>query len=183
MKDFINWIITFTPKIGFISDIIAVQGGVIAIALPLSIDIISRISERYQSGVITKKFNQRCVIKLLPILSITDIIIGINLKFFVQNDLINGYLKVLGWLTFVIFLISVGVLFLFFETLRRYITDTNFLLEELFKDMEESLSLPRKKKESGRKKLIRKQKRLVEALEGVKPGYLQNGTRSEVLLR
>lgn len=166
MKDFINWIITFTPKIDFISDIIAVQGGVIAIALPLSIDIISRISERYQSGVITKKFNQRWVIKLLPILSITDIIIGINLKFFVQNDLIDGYWKVLAWFTFVIFLISIGVLFLFFETLRRYITDTNFLLEELLKDMEESLSLPQRKKESGRKKLISKQKRLVEALEG-----------------
>ncbi|WP_414755623.1 hypothetical protein [Anabaena sp. CCY 9910] len=163
---FIKNIVNFTPKNAFISDVIAVQGAVIAIALPLSLEIISRISERYQSGVITRKFNQRWEIKLLPILLIIDIFMAVSLKFFGQTDSINGYWKVVAWLTFVIFLMTIYILYVFFKTLRHYTTDTSFLLEQLLKDIEESLSLTTEKIKVDKKTLSRKQKQLVEALEG-----------------
>ncbi|AFZ22423.1 hypothetical protein Cylst_0041 [Cylindrospermum stagnale PCC 7417] len=166
VKDCFNWIISITPSTGFLSDVVAFQGAIIAIAIPLSLEIISRISERYQSGVITKKFSQEWVIKRLPIILVIDIISAISLKFFVYNDSVSSTLgKIIAWITFGLFLITVVLLKLFFDILRRYITDTTFLLDELFKDMEELLNPQTQNKKVDKKVLKSKQKQFVEALE------------------
>ncbi|MBD2570685.1 hypothetical protein [Anabaena lutea] len=161
----LNWIISISPNTGFLSDIVAFQGAIIAIAIPLSLEIISRISERYQSGVITKKFSQESEIKLLPILLTIDIIAAIFIKFFTPADSISGYWKIIAWITFIVFIFTIYILYKFFATLRRYITDTNFLLDELFNDMGESLTLQTQNNKVDNQGLKLKQKQFVEALE------------------
>jgi hypothetical protein len=64
-QEFIKSLLEFSPSTGFLSDIIAFQGAVIAIAIPLSFEIIARISERYQSGILVEKFNQQWQIRWL----------------------------------------------------------------------------------------------------------------------
>lgn len=61
----LNWFATFSPSLGFLSDVIAYQAAVVAITIPVSLEIISRISERYQSGVIIKKFNKQWQLRVL----------------------------------------------------------------------------------------------------------------------
>ncbi len=163
----LNWIISISPNTGFLSDIVAFQAAIIAIAIPLSLEIISRISERYQSGVITKKFSQESEIKLLPILLTIDIVAAIILKFFIPADSISGYGKILAWITFIIFIFTIYILYKFFATLRRYITDTNFLLDELFNDMGELLTPQTQNKKVDNEGLKLKQKQFVEALEAI----------------
>ncbi|MBD2693509.1 hypothetical protein [Anabaena catenula] len=161
----LNWIISLSPNTSFLSDIVAFQGAIIAIAIPLSLEIISRISERYNSGVITKKFSQESEIKLLPILLTIDIIAAIILKFFIPADSISGYWKIIAWITFIVFIFTIYILYKFFATLRRYITDTNFLLDELFNDIEKSLTPQTQNKKVDNQDLKLKQKQFIEALE------------------
>ena len=96
LEKFGDWFNSFSPNIGFISDVIAVQGAVLAIALPLSFEIVTRISERYQSGIITREFNKERVIASLRVLVIVDILVGVAVKFFFSGDLVTGCWKLLA---------------------------------------------------------------------------------------
>lgn len=58
----------FVPHKDFLSDIIAVQAAIISIAIPISFDVISRISERYKSSVIIEQFNQQWQVKILSLI-------------------------------------------------------------------------------------------------------------------
>lgn len=130
-------VIDFTPTPNFLSDIAAFEAVVIGLAIPLSFEIISRISERYQSEVITKKFIQNWEIRWLPIFLIANIIITISLRFFVWDNPIGATWKILAWINFIGFLFIAGIfLFKFLPKLKRYMTDTNFILEELFNEAE-----------------------------------------------
>lgn len=130
-------VIDFTPTPNFLSDIAAFEAVVIGLAIPLSFEIVSRISERYQSKVITKKFIQNWEIKWLPVFLIVNIIIAITLRFFVRDNPVWTTWKILAWITFVGFLFIAGIfLFKFLPKLKRYMTDTNFILDELFNEAE-----------------------------------------------
>jgi len=125
------------PSSNFLSDIAAFEAVVIGLAIPLSFEIVSRISERYQSEVITKKFLQNWEIKLLPIFLILNIISAITLRFFVPDNPVGTTWKISAWITFTGFLFIAGIfLFKFLPKLKRYMTDTNFILNEFFNEAE-----------------------------------------------
>jgi uncharacterized BrkB/YihY/UPF0761 family membrane protein len=137
MCEILKFIISFTPTPNFLSDIVAFESAVIGLAIPLSFEIVSRISERYQSEVITKKFLQNWEIKLLPIFLILNIISAIALMFFVPDNPVGTTWKISAWITFTGFLFSAGIfLFKFLPKLKRYMTDTNFILNEFFNEAE-----------------------------------------------
>jgi hypothetical protein len=72
----------FNPDPTFLSNIAAIEAVIIAIAIPLSLEIVSKISERYQSEIISKKFFQSCTVTLLPKLLVLNIIVAVSLIFF-----------------------------------------------------------------------------------------------------
>jgi len=63
----------------FLSDIAAFEAVIVAIAIPLSFNIVSVISEKYKSEVISKRYTQEWSVKLLPIFLIFNIAIAITL--------------------------------------------------------------------------------------------------------
>lgn len=137
MCEILQSITNFTPTPNFLSDIAAFEAVVIGLAIPLSFEIISRISERYQSEVITKRFLQDWEIRWLPIFLIVNIIIAISLRFFIPENFTYSLWKILAWLTFVGFLFIASIfLFKFLPKLKRYMTDTDFILNELFNEAE-----------------------------------------------
>jgi hypothetical protein len=127
----------FAPNPTFLSDIAAFEAVVIAIAIPLSLEIVSRISERYESEVISRRFLDHWSIKWLPILLIGNIIIAVVLRFFSSGDPKTSLWKVVAWITLFAFLIMAGILlFGFIPTLKRYMTGIDFILEDLFDEAE-----------------------------------------------
>jgi len=137
MCEILKFIINFTPTQNFLSDIAAFEAVVIGLAIPLSFEIVSRISERYQSEVITKKFLQNWEIKLLPIFLILNIISAIALRFFVPDNPVGTTWKISAWITFTGFLFIAGIfLFKFLPKLKHYMTDTDFILNNLFNEAE-----------------------------------------------
>jgi hypothetical protein len=128
---------TFNPSPTFLSNIAAIDAVIIAIAIPLSLEIVSKISERYQSEIISKKFFQSCTVTLLPKLLVLNIIVAISLIFFIKENPSFMLWKSLAWITFILFLfIVLFFTFVFIPRVMRYMRDTKFILKELFNDTE-----------------------------------------------
>lgn len=66
----------------FLSDVAALEGVLLAVSLPISLDLVSRISGRYKSQEITKIFAKENLYKSLKILLPINIIIAIVLQFY-----------------------------------------------------------------------------------------------------
>jgi len=160
-----NFLSSFTPDVAFLSDVIAFQGAVIAIAYPLSLEIVSRISERYSSNVITRKFSNEWSVRILPYLLIANVIIAVLLKFFYTGELSLFLPKALAWLTVIIFLLSTALLIIFFNTIRDYAVNSKYLIDQLLIDMKGLIKLKSRKKISDRE-LSHRQNELIAAFEG-----------------
>jgi len=127
----------FNPSPTFLSNIAAIDAVIIAIAIPLSLEIVSKISERYQSEIISKKFFQSYTVTLLPKLLVLNIIVAISLTFFIKENPSFMLWKSLAWITFILFLfIVLFFTFVFIPRVMRYMRDTKFILKELFNDTE-----------------------------------------------
>lgn len=163
----LNWFATFSPSLGFLSDVIAYQAAVVAIAIPVSLEIISRISERYQSGVITQEFSKQWQLQILFPLVLIDALVAVTLKFFIPSDPIAGFWKFLAWLVFLAFIITNVILVFFFNTLQQYTTDTKFLLDHLFNEITSTLEFITAKRCISDLRLNQSQAQLIDALEGI----------------
>ncbi len=135
----LSFLSDFTPSPAFLTDVAAFEGIILAIAIPLSLEIVSRVSERYQSEVISKRFIREWPIKLLPILLILNILMAVALKFFMPNNPTTPVWKLLAWITFAGFLIIASIFFIFIAKLKRYMTDPEFVLDNLFNEAEKAL--------------------------------------------
>jgi hypothetical protein len=167
-QEFIKSLLEFSPSTGFLSDIIAFQGAVIAIAIPLSFEIIARISERYQSGILVEKFNQQWQIRWLLRLLVIDIIIAVCLKFFVSSDKLSGIALFLGWVAFIVFIATLLILLSFFNILRAYTVDTSFLLNKIYQDIDKDFNLKNLQRLPPRKLELRKKRlRFINCLEEI----------------
>lgn len=162
--------LSFSPSFKFVSDVIAYQAAIVAIAIPVSLDIISRISERYQSGIITKEFNQQWQLRTLLVLVVTDALSGVILKFFVVSstetvDTIGW--KIVAWIILFFFMVTNIVLFAFFDNLRKYSTSTKFLLDKLFNELDQYLKVISSKKKIRDAQVKDYQEKLIRAFEGI----------------
>jgi len=138
-KPLASELLNFTPRPNFLSDVAAFEAIVISIAIPLSFEIIARISERYQSDVLTKRFGQEWVVRWLPLFLIGNIVVAITLRFFVKDVPVISLWKPLAWLTLIGFLFVSCALLKFFILLKKYMTEIEFILNRLFDEAEKSL--------------------------------------------
>jgi len=132
-------LLNFAPRPNFLSDVATFEAVVISIAIPVSFEIISRISERYESDILTRRFAQEWVVKQLPIYLIINIVLAITLRFFVKDEPASALWKPLAWLTFLGFLFVATVLFKFLRLTKGYMTEIEFILRRLFDEAEKSL--------------------------------------------
>jgi len=138
-KDELSPLFRYTPKPDFLSDIAAFEALVIAIAIPLSFEMISRTSDRYNSDIIISNFLKRCKIKVIPIIIIILIIITIITRFLVNDSPLSLLWKIFAWIALIGFIV-IAVLFLIFTSIfYKYLTNIELVLDELFEDAEKLL--------------------------------------------
>jgi hypothetical protein len=149
----------FTLDSNFLSDIAAFEAVIVAIAIPLSFNIVSVISEKYQSEVISKRYTQEWSVKFLPIFLITNIAIAITLRLFDKQGSSLIIWKIFTLVAFILFIIITLILLLkFIPRLRCYMEGPKFILSELFNEVENFLR---------NKNLVFQQQKIVYALEGI----------------
>lgn len=129
-------LVKFNPDPKFLSDVAAVEAVIIAIAIPFSFEIVSRISERYQSEVISNLFAQSWTVIWLPKLLVINIVLAVGIRFLVNSNPSSVIWKFSAWIVFMCFLFIGAILFSFVRRLRYYMIDTKFISEELFDEVE-----------------------------------------------
>jgi hypothetical protein len=132
--DSLKVFLTLQPAIPaeFLSDIIAFEAAIAAIAVPLSFEMVSRISERYHSDVLNRVFLRDPLIKWFPRVILLHLLLVIASKFLRNNSHELFWHSVDGAL-FVYFVIVVIMFSLFLWRLRIYLTDTSYVLGILLK--------------------------------------------------
>lgn len=133
--------LTLQPAIQteFLSDVIAFEAAIAAIAVPLSFEMVSRISERYHSDVINRVFLKDPLVRWFPRIILLHLILVITSKFFRTSTYEIFWRSVDGAL-FVYFVVVVLLFALFLRRLRIYLTDTSYVLGLLLKQANEVFS-------------------------------------------
>jgi len=131
-----NKLIVLTPNTKFLSDVAAFEAVVLAFFIPLSIEIVSKISERYKSEVIISAFDSIWENKILPWLLIFNIIFAISLRFLVNDDSLLGFWRICAWIVFVVFIGTAVIIFRAIAKLKKYMTNVDYILEKLSQNAE-----------------------------------------------
>lgn len=117
-----------TPNL---SEIIAFHIALIAFFIPLSVEMVGRISERYGSGIISNYYKREMIPWAIFGLSILNIFLSVFLMFFSIASKAFNYIS-LGLFTLTLILI---IPFLF--SLYQYLTDINAVIKKVTKDVKD----------------------------------------------
>lgn len=128
-----------TPNPAFLSDIAAFEAVIIAFLVPLSIEIISKLSERYNSDVITRSFEDTWQNKILPPFLLLNIITAIVLRFFIQDGTDSLLWKILAWTVLLAFILVAFAILSVITRIKTFMSDTKSVVDQLYQDVEKSL--------------------------------------------
>jgi len=124
----------------FLSDIIAFETVMVAILIPLSIEIISRISERYNSEVLIYVFQKHWGYKILFPLLLFNLVVLIILKFFMTKEYTNSLVwKIIAWIMLFIFIIIAIIVGLVINRIIKFVSDPKYVLDQLYQNVKKNL--------------------------------------------
>lgn len=138
-SSWLNWLGGISPNPTFLSDAAAFEAVIIAFLVPLSIEIISKISERYNSDVITRSFENNWENKILPPFLLINIAFAIALRFFVQDDIQSVAWKVFAWIILLVFLYIAFAVWRVVNRIKTFMSDTQSVINQLYEDVERSI--------------------------------------------
>ncbi|MBG0785244.1 MAG: hypothetical protein H0S79_09085 [Anaerolineaceae bacterium] len=140
IRNLINWFSTFEIKPDFLSDVAEFEAAIIAFLIPLSIEIVSKLSERYDSDVIIDNFENSFSNKILPFMLILNIILAITLRFFANDFSIETTeWKIFAWVIFISFIFIAIMILIVIKRTKNFMTSPTFSLNQLYKKLEEAL--------------------------------------------
>lgn len=135
----LSWLGNVTPNPTFLSDVAAFEAAIIAFLVPLSIEIISKISERYNSDVITRSFESNWENKILPPFLLINIVAAIVLRFLVQDDISSMAWKILAWIVLIVFVYIAFAIWRVINRIKTFMSDTKSVISQLYEDVEKSI--------------------------------------------
>jgi hypothetical protein len=135
----LNWLGQITPNPTFLSDVAAFEAVIIAFLVPLSIEIISKISERYNSDVITRSFEDNWENKILPPFLLINIVAAIVLRFLVRDNIDAAAWKILAWIVLLVFIYIAFAIWRVINRIKIFMSDTKSVINQLYEDVEKSI--------------------------------------------
>lgn len=156
--DLISWFIKIVPNPKFLSDVAAFEAVIIAFLIPLSIEIISKISERYQSEIIIRSFNRSWYNIVLPPFLLINIVFAIILRFLVRDDIESVVWKILAWIVLFALIITAFAIWKVICRIKVFMSDTKYVIDLLNSDVNKSM---KKRPSSARIDL------LIQSFEGI----------------
>jgi len=153
-----NWLQNCHLNTSFLSDTAAFQAVIIALLIPLSIEIISKISERYKSDVITKSFTKSLENKIFPYILLFNIALTISLKMFINDkEAVGSIIRIIVFVVYGGLIFSIYLTWKYIRHVKKYMTNINEVLNALYGVIRKALFKTSKKS----------QQKFIEAFEGV----------------
>ncbi len=134
-----SWVGNINPHPRFLSNVAAFEAVIIAFLVPLSIEIISKLSERYNSDVINRSFERYWANKILPTFLLINIVVAIVLGFFIQDDINSTIWKILAWIVLFSFICIAFTVWRVIKKIKTFMGDTQSVINQLYQDVEDSL--------------------------------------------
>ncbi len=128
-----------TPSPEFLADVIAFEAALIAISMPLSFEIISRISERYRSDVITSQFLLHARVPAMLRDLVLCAVAAVVVRFFVGASASGTVWTISALAILAYFLVSVCYIANFFLQLLRHATRPLDLVHDMLDEAAEAL--------------------------------------------
>ena len=136
-----NFFKTLSPSKGALVNIATIEGVLITIALPLSFEIVSRISERYGSESVINSFLHEWINKLLLVYLIFNISVVVFMSEASSKIMQASEVawQIISWVVFILFIVGLGLFAYFTRVLNRYVADPSYVTEKLAVEAEEAL--------------------------------------------
>lgn len=149
----------FTPDPLFLMIATGFLGVIMAFLIPMSIEIISKVSTKYNSDVIVRLFQSNIIGKLFPYFVLLNIAAMLVMRFFYGSEFYNSLLsKGIMWLLLVFsVLITILIGYLIYR-IEKLISDDSVPFKMLIQKMKQSL-----KSQANRSK----QDLLIQSIEGI----------------
>jgi len=112
----------WVPNASFLSEVVGFQGFLIGVAVPISLQVISWIADRYKDQEIAKLFIREPLYRLQFVLILPHIVFCILARFQNTTNLI------LLWILFGWFILNLITFYLFVRRVALYITDADQIL-------------------------------------------------------
>jgi len=158
-----DWIISFIKNLNvnlaYLTTVTALSGTIVAIAIPLSIDIIARISARFESSIIAKKFNSEKSIGFLKFISFLLLFSSSAILFLFDENLNSFNWNLIIFIHFIISIISIFSLVIFFKKIVLYIKDNRYILNKLFDNANTAIKSD--------KNYSKQKNKFIESIEGI----------------
>jgi hypothetical protein len=134
----IDWILTLlaniVPSKEFLSDVAALEGVLIGVAIPISLQVVTWTADRYKDHEIAKFFTDERLYRWQYFLLLPNIAIAILLRFLNISNLVPLAI-IFFWL-----IINIYIFYKFIRLVERYATDTDqLLLQKLKRHVEDIL--------------------------------------------
>lgn len=134
-----TYLVDFMPEPSFLSDIAAFESVILAFLVPLSIDIISKISERYKSDVITYLFQKPWQIRYLPLILLINIVLTIGLRFLMEDGAHSSTWKIISFIIFFLFVFVIYLVCYSIGHIKYFMTNESNIIKFLNKNAERAL--------------------------------------------
>lgn len=131
-----NWLLHFNPNVDFLSDIATFGGVIISLAIPISLNMVTRISERFKSEIISNKVIKHWDFYFLLILVLVNIIFSVCLRFLITSNINSLIWIILQWFLLFIFVLLISIFVKFFIRILKIISNPNYILNLLYEDAE-----------------------------------------------
>jgi hypothetical protein len=126
INNFINatlqFITNLKPEREFLIQILTFEGVILAIAIPLSIDMISRMSDKLESDALTNRFRREWPVKWLIGILISTIVMKIFILFFLPDVDNTIFWKPIAWIVLLLFVCVIWILFKYIKLLLKYLS-------------------------------------------------------------
>lgn len=133
---FWGWIKEINPNPEFLFIVVSFEIAIIAFLIPLSIEIISKISERYSSDIISSFYSKKWWNIFLPIIISLNIIIIVISKFLMlESNLNNNIWYIFAWIILLFFIFIVITVLIAIFYIIKFMKDEKFVLTKLYKSV------------------------------------------------
>jgi hypothetical protein len=138
-KPYLELILNIQANPAFLSDIAAIEAAIIAFLVPLSIEIISKISERYNSDVITRAFTRKWENRILTPFLLVNIFIAVTLRLFIKDDSNAIWWTFTSLIVLVLFMFVAFLIWKVINNIKTFMSDVKWVLNQLYEDIEKSI--------------------------------------------
>ncbi len=126
--------VTDTNRIHDLTNIISFHIALISLFVPLSVEMVSRISERYGSGAISKYYKKEPLLQIIFYFSIFNLFFSVCVMYFSNtSDVLHG-------ISLGVFLITLVLMIFYLRVLYKYLTDIDWIIGKFLKDVKQIIS-------------------------------------------